>query len=45
MDIMYVSLREILENPVFGEAEVLCGAGGLDRAVSRVYVFDCTYEE
>ena len=45
MDIMYVSLREILENPVFGEAEVLCGAGGLDRAVSRVSVFDCTYEE
>lgn len=45
MDIMYVSLREILENPVFGEAKVLCGAGGLDRAVSRVSVFDCTYEE
>ena len=40
-----VTFRNILEDPVFRNAEILCGERGLGNIVGRISVFDCPYEE
>lgn len=42
---IYITFREILEDPVFDEAKVLCGARGLGNIVERISVFDCTIDD
>lgn len=45
MSSMYVTLKEILKNPIFSEVDVLAGEDGLTSIVERISVFDCTCDK
>lgn len=45
MSSMYVTLKEILKNPIFSEVDVLAGKDGLTSIVERISVFDCTCDK
>ncbi|MGN0718640.1 MAG: PucR family transcriptional regulator [Anaerovoracaceae bacterium] len=40
---MFVSVREVLKNPLFEHARILAGENGLNRKIRRISVFDCPY--
>lgn len=42
---MFVSISEVLKNPLFKQAKILAGKKGVSRKVKRISVFDCPYRE
>lgn len=42
---MYVSIKTVLEHPIFKNAEVIAGKDGIDRNIRRMSVFDCPINE